>query len=101
MWRNLHFLKIITMRDNDIVTCWGYTPLIGRVLIRMIGFISSWVPDSPLITLIHRQYSAVAHLHHLHFTVAHALGFSVSASRLLATDLNIGIITVSHSKYYT
>jgi hypothetical protein len=34
------------------------------------------------------NYSAVAILHTLQFTVAHALRFSVSTSRLLATDLS-------------
>jgi hypothetical protein len=35
----------------------------------------------------HRQYSAVAILHTLQFTVTQALGFSVFTSRILATDL--------------
>jgi hypothetical protein len=34
------------------------------------------------------QYSAIAILHTLQFTVAHALGFSVFTSRILATDLS-------------
>jgi hypothetical protein len=38
--------------------------------------------------IYYRQYSAIADLHTLQFTNAHALGFSVSTSRLLATDLN-------------
>jgi hypothetical protein len=33
------------------------------------------------------QYSAIADLHTLQFTVTHALGFSVFTSRILATDL--------------
>jgi hypothetical protein len=36
------------------------------------------------------QYSALADLHTFQFTVAHALGFSVSISRLLATEPNDG-----------
>jgi hypothetical protein len=36
----------------------------------------------------YRQYSAVAILHTLQFTVTHALGFSVFTSRILATDLS-------------
>jgi hypothetical protein len=35
----------------------------------------------------YRQYSAIADLHILQFTVTHALGFSVFTSRVLATDL--------------
>jgi hypothetical protein len=66
-----------------------------RVLVRMIGFISTLVTHSLLITLTHRQYSANAHLHNLQITVAEAVGFPVSTSRLLTTDLITGIITVS------
>jgi hypothetical protein len=33
------------------------------------------------------NYSAIADLHTLQFTVAHTLGFSVFTSRILATDL--------------
>jgi hypothetical protein len=35
-----------------------------------------------------RQYSAIPVLHIFQFTVAHALGFSVITSRILATDLS-------------
>jgi hypothetical protein len=59
------------------------------------GFISSWVIHSLLSTLTHRQYSAITHLHTFQFTVAHALGFPVYTSCLLAINLNTRIITVS------
>jgi hypothetical protein len=36
------------------------------------------------------HYSAAAGFHTFQFTVAHALRFSVSTSRILATDLNTG-----------
>jgi hypothetical protein len=49
---------------------------------------SQLVTHSVVITLTQRQYSAVSHLHQLQFTVAHALGFSVSTSRFPATDLD-------------
>jgi hypothetical protein len=42
----------------------------------------------------YRQYSAIAILHTLQFTVAHALEFSVFTSRILATDLQL-----SHSHF--
>jgi hypothetical protein len=48
-----------------------------------------------------RQYSAIADLHHLPTTVAHALVLPVFTSRLLATALNIGLITLWVFKYYT
>jgi hypothetical protein len=57
--------------------------LIGRVLDWMIRFI-----DTLYIQIgITSNYSAIADLHTLQFTVSHALGFSVFTSRNLATDL--------------
>jgi hypothetical protein len=47
----------------------------------------------PLITV---NYNLIAILHNLYFTVAHALGLSVSTSRLLANDLNTGTSTSNH-----
>jgi ABC-type uncharacterized transport system permease subunit len=58
----------------------------------MIGFISTSVASS----LNHIQYSAIAALHTFQFTVAHALEFLVSTSRLLATDLNTENITSNY-----
>jgi hypothetical protein len=40
-------------------------------------------------TRYYMQYSAVPILHTLSFTAAHALGFSVFTSRILATDLSL------------
>jgi hypothetical protein len=48
------------------------------------------------VTLSYNQYSAIAGLHTLKFTVAHALGFSVSISRILATDFHTGIFISNH-----
>jgi hypothetical protein len=45
----------------------------------MIGFFGTSVTSS----LNHTYYSAIADLLDLHFTVTHALGFSVFTSRLL------------------
>jgi hypothetical protein len=50
----------------------------------MIGFISTLVTMSPN----YNQYSSISDLHIFQLTVAHALGFPVSTSRLMATDLN-------------
>jgi hypothetical protein len=47
-----------------------------------------------------KQYSATADLHSLRFTVAHAIGFSVSTSRILATDLYTGTITSNHYEVF-
>jgi hypothetical protein len=71
--------------ENAVFYC--NTPLIRRVLVRMIGFISSWVTHSHLITLKARTYSAIADLRTLQFTVARALGFFVFTSVFPATDL--------------
>jgi hypothetical protein len=49
----------------------------------MIGFIDT--SYMPLGTT--GNYSALADLHDLEFTVAQTLGFSVFTSRILATDL--------------
>jgi hypothetical protein len=49
----------------------------------MIGFIGTLVTTS----LNYNQYSAVADLYNLNFTVAHPLEFSVYTSRLLITEL--------------
>jgi hypothetical protein len=57
---------------------------IDGVLDWMIGFITPYT----FTTRDYRQYSAIAILHTLHVTVAHALGFSLFTSRILATDLS-------------
>jgi hypothetical protein len=49
----------------------------------MIGFISTLVIGS----LNYKQYSAIADLHNLQFTVTHALGSTTFTSRLLVTEL--------------
>jgi hypothetical protein len=49
----------------------------------MIGFIDTLY--TPLGNT--RNYSAIADLHTLQFTVTQALGYSVFTSRILATDL--------------
>jgi hypothetical protein len=49
----------------------------------MIGFSGTSVTTS----LNYNQYNAIADLHNLQFTVAHALGFSIFASRFLAMEL--------------
>jgi hypothetical protein len=58
------------------------------------------VTHSVVIILIYRQYSAISHLHQLQFTVAHALGFSVSTGRFPTTDLDIQtLIRVNTPQY--
>jgi hypothetical protein len=48
----------------------------------MIGFINSWLHTLLITIKLHTQYSAIADLHTLQFTVAHALGLSVFTIRL-------------------
>jgi hypothetical protein len=62
----------------------------------MIGFIGT----SITISLNYNQYSAIADLLTFQFTIAHALGFSVSTSHLLATDLNTEMITSNHYEVF-
>jgi hypothetical protein len=52
------------------------------------------------VLLITLKYGAIADLHTFQFTVAHALGFSVSSSRLLATDLNTETSTSNHYEVF-
>jgi hypothetical protein len=58
------------------------------------------VTHALLITLTSKQYSAIVDLHNLPTTVAHALGFPVSTSRLPATAFNT-TLPVLHFNYYT
>jgi hypothetical protein len=62
----------------------------------MIGFVST----SVTVSLNYNRYSAIDDLHNLQFTVAHALGFSVFTSRLLATDLNTETSTSNHYEVF-
>jgi hypothetical protein len=66
--------------------------LIRRVLDWMIGFLIHTI-------LYYWQYSAIADLQNLQFTVTQALGFSVFTSRILATDLKSHCHFKSHMKY--
>jgi hypothetical protein len=62
----------------------------------MIGFIRTSVISS----LNYNQNSAIADLHNLEFIVAHALGYSVFTSRLLAADLNTETSTSNHHEAF-
>jgi hypothetical protein len=62
----------------------------------MIGFIGTSATSS----LNYNQYSAIADLHTFQFTVAHALGFSVFTSCILATYLNTETSTSNHYKVF-
>jgi hypothetical protein len=106
---NRTYYKLIQLH---IVMC---MPLIRRVLVQMIGFINSrlhpllygcetWsltLREERRLRVFENRVSAVPHLHTLQYTVAHALGFSRSTSRLSATDLDAQTVTVLHSKYST
>jgi hypothetical protein len=61
-----------------------------------IGVVDLLTPYYNHTTRTYKQYSAIADLHNLQFTVAHALGCSVSTSRIRATDLNTETITSNH-----
>jgi hypothetical protein len=62
----------------------------------MIAFIGT----SFTISLNYNQYSAITDLRNLQFTVAQALGFSVSTNCLLATDLNTETTTTNHYEVF-
>jgi hypothetical protein len=62
----------------------------------MIRFISI----SSTVSFNYTQYSAIADLYNLQFTVAQALGFSVFTSRVLATDLNTETRSSNHYEVF-
>jgi hypothetical protein len=62
----------------------------------MIGFIGT----SVTLSLNYNQYNAIADLHTFQSTVIRAIGFSISTSRLLATDLNTETITLNHYEVF-
>jgi hypothetical protein len=62
----------------------------------MIGFIGT----SVTISLNYNQYSTITDLHTFQLTFAHALGFSIFTSHLLATDLNTETSTKKSSCHF-
>jgi hypothetical protein len=62
----------------------------------MVGYIGT----SVTVSVNYNQYSALADLRTFQSTVAHALGFSVSTSRFLATDLNTETSTSGHYEVF-
>jgi hypothetical protein len=98
VWTLVFFSEAGMTHCNFLVlSCVGwYTWREWRVLVRIIGFISTLVTIF-LNYIYYRQYSAIADLRTFQFTVAHALGFSVSTSCLLVTDLNTETINSDHS----
>jgi hypothetical protein len=62
----------------------------------MIGFSST----SVTLSLNYTQYSAIADLHNLEFTVTHALGFSVFTRRVLAMDFNTYTSSSNHYEVF-
>jgi hypothetical protein len=70
------------------------TPLIRRVLVRMIGFIIRWLQTHSHLRL-HTGNTVLFRLHSLQSTVAHALGFSVSTNRFPATDLDAETVSLT------
>jgi hypothetical protein len=80
-----------------------YCHVLGVRLTKIMGCGSyDWIYWCFLkITLNYSQYSTIADLHTFQFTVAHALGFSVFTSRILAMDLNTGTITWNHYEVFS
>jgi hypothetical protein len=61
------------------------------------GFEIGWVDLQVVLSTL--NYNAIAILHNFQFAVAHALGFSVLTSRILATHLNTEISTWNHCEF--
>jgi hypothetical protein len=70
---------------QDVVTC-----RVSCVTYRTGFGLDDWIYCNLYIHTVqeYEQYSSIAILHTFQFTVAHALGFSVFNSRILATDLS-------------
>jgi hypothetical protein len=62
----------------------------------MIGFINAFFVKSLLITI----NTVLPLIYTFQYTIAHALGFLVSTSRILAMDLNTGTITSNHYEVF-
>jgi hypothetical protein len=93
--RNASILCISSSFLN-VVTC-----RMGRVTKIMGSGSDDWIYWCFFtITLSYNQYSAIADLHAFRFIVAHALEYSVSTSRILATDLHTGTITWNHYEVF-
>jgi hypothetical protein len=64
----------------------------------MFGFIAPYT----FTVRDYREYSAIAILHILQFTVAHTLRFSVFTSRTLATDLSVPLsLQITHEVFFS
>jgi hypothetical protein len=75
---------------NDIAFNLLYCHALGCVNYKKGFGLDDWIYCALYIHTVrdYRQYSAIAILHTFQFTSAHALGFSVFTSRILATDLS-------------
>jgi hypothetical protein len=85
------------LKSKNIVTC-------KRVRVtKLTGSTSDdWIYEhcGYVFSPNHTYYSAIADLHTFQSTVAHAVGFSIFISRLLATDLNTETITSDHYEVF-
>jgi hypothetical protein len=79
-------IGIFVVSDIQIVTCLGVrvTKITGSCSDDWIYYLTPFLQ----VLVMTLKYRAIADLYNFQFIVAHALGFSVSPIRLLATDLN-------------
>jgi hypothetical protein len=89
-------LQVLKFAANILSRVERYTRRKLRVVVRMIGFISSLDTHSLLVTFKTVIDRAISDLHSFGLTVAYALGFLIFISRFLATDLNRETITSKH-----
>jgi hypothetical protein len=94
-------IRLIATNQNNIVTCRRV-----RVKIMTVSTLDDWIIGTSVTSsLNYNQYNSylqsIQHYRwftHFQFTIAHALGFWISTSRLLATDLKTETSTSNH--YY-
>jgi hypothetical protein len=90
-------LKIVNVELYNLYFSQNIVTIFGGLRDLQTGFeLDDWIYRHLIhITPDYRQYSAIADLQILQFTVTYALGLSVFSSRTLATDLYKGRIKSS------
>jgi hypothetical protein len=69
-----------------------------RVTKEGVGLVIGFINNLQIVTT--NNYYTITDFHTFQSNVAHVLGFSVSTSRLLATDLNTEISTSNHYEVF-
>jgi hypothetical protein len=88
------------LRSSVVVYVVKYIVSCNGLRVTNNGFYIGFIGTSVTVSLNYNQFRAIANLHTFQFMVAHALGFSVPTSRLLAKDFNTETITSNHYEVF-